>query len=133
MTSVSWGQKGLSSGNPSKEPVVVEVASDGAFLNLVTPRRHQGLQFFHSDCWGFCCFSHDPPPHPGGQNAFASSTRVVFNCSISFELFNNYPDSAQWYIQSFVDLLVAITRFMKVYDHLSLLNCLLFCFLHGVG
>ena len=133
LVSASWGQKGLSSGNPSKEPVDVEVASDGSFLNLVTLSRHQDLQFFNRDSWGFCCFSHHPPPYPGGQNAFASSTHEVFNCSISFEFYNKCPDSAQWYIQSFVDLLVAITRFMEVYDHLSLLNCQFFCFLHVVG
>ena len=32
---------------------------------------------------------------------------------------------------SFVDLLVAITRFLKVYDHLSLSNCQFLCFLHS--
>ena len=46
---VSRGQKRLSSGNPSNEAVVMEVVSDAAFLNLVTSRCHQALQFFHCD------------------------------------------------------------------------------------
>ena len=95
------GQKRLSSGNPSNEAVVMEVASDGAFSNLVVPRRHQGLQFFHCDPWGFCCFSHHFPQYPGGQDAVVSSTHEVFNSSISLELLYNCSDSAQWYIQSF--------------------------------
>ncbi|KAJ8278415.1 hypothetical protein GJAV_G00087370 [Gymnothorax javanicus] len=62
-------RKRLSSGNPSKEPVVLEVAPDGAFGNLVTPRCHQGPQFLHSDSWGLRCCSHHLPQYPGGQNA----------------------------------------------------------------
>ena len=80
-----------------------------------------------------CGFSHHSPQYPGGQDAVASSTHEVFNSSISFELLYNCSDSAQWYIQSFANFPVAITTFMKVYDHLPLLNCQLFCFLHGDG
>ena len=111
----------LSSGNPSNEAVV-----------MLTPRRHQGLQFFHCDPSGFCCFCHHSPQDPGGQDAVASFPHEIFNSSISFELLYNCSDSAQWYIQSFAHFLVAITTFMKVY-HLPLLNCQFFCFLHGVG
>ena len=49
--SVSCGQKRLSSGNPSNEAVVMEVASDGAFWNLVTPRRHQSILYLSGTRW----------------------------------------------------------------------------------
>ena len=63
-------------------------------------------------------------------SSFSISCRYVLypwgNSSISFELLYNCSDSAQWYIQSFANVLVAITTFMKVYDHLPLLNCQFF-------
>ena len=72
LSSVPGGQKRIYSGNPSNVAVVMEVALDGAFWNLVTPRHHQGLQFFHCDPWEFCCFSHHSPQYLGGHDAVAS-------------------------------------------------------------
>ena len=45
------------------------------FKNLVTPRCHQSLHFFHCNPWGFCCFSQYSPQYPGVQDAVASSTQ----------------------------------------------------------
>ena len=97
LSSLSFGKKRLSSGNPSNEAVVMEVASDGAFWNLVTPRHQQGLQLFHCDPWGFCCFSQQSPQYPGGQDAVASSrfsTVPYLLNSIQFYLYSAFNKGA---------------------------------------
>ena len=99
LSSVSCGQKRLSSGNSSNEAVVMEVTSDffkpGDFVASLTIflRILGGKMQLH------------PLPM-----RFSTVPYLLYNCS----------DSAQWYIQSFANYFVAITTFMKVYNHLPL-------------
>ena len=102
-----WQQR-LFSGNPPKQFVVMEVASDGSSGDFLNPRLNLPLQFSSCDPWRFFCQSNPPPHGAWGQFTDRSSSRLIPYISCRFELLNYCPDCGNGYFQLFRYFLISL-------------------------
>src|SRR4029434_9940804 len=96
------------SGNPPKQLVVMEVASDGSSGDFLTPGLNSPLQFSSCDPWRFFFQSNHPPHGAWGQCTHTSSSRLILNISCRFNLLNYWPDFGNGYFQLFRYFLISL-------------------------